>query len=57
MLNRRTAPELYLGVRSINRDAGGALAFDGPGPALDHVVVMRRFAQSDLFDRMAETGG
>ena len=56
VLNRRTAPELYLGVRSINRDASGALAFDGAGPALDHVVVMRRFAQSDLFDRMAQTG-
>jgi len=57
VLNRRTAPELYLGVRSINREAPGVLAFDGRGPALDHVVVMRRFAQSDLFDQMAERGG
>ena len=56
VLNRRTAPELYLGVRSINRDASGALMFNGLGPALDHVVVMRRFAQSDLFDHMAESG-
>ncbi len=56
VLNRRTAPELYLGVRSINRDARGTLAFDGTGPPLDHVVVMRRFDQSDLFDRMAGTG-
>jgi aminoglycoside phosphotransferase family enzyme len=55
-LNRRTAPEIYLGVRSVNRDANGGLAFDGPGAALDYVVVMRRFAQSDLFDRLAETG-
>lgn len=55
-LNRRTAPELYLGVRSINRDANGTLAFDGPGPVLDHVVVMRQFAQPDLFDRLAEAG-
>jgi aminoglycoside phosphotransferase family enzyme len=55
VLNRRTAPDLYLGVRSINRDASGALAFDGAGPVVDHVVVMRRFAQSDLFDRMAQT--
>lgn len=55
-LNRRTAPEIYLCVRSINRDANAGLAFDGPGPALDYVVVMRRFAQSDLFDRLAETG-
>ena len=56
MLNRRTAPDLYLGVRSINRDVSGTLTFDGEDPALDHVVVMRRFAQSDLFDRMAEMG-
>jgi uncharacterized protein len=55
-LNRRTAPELYLGVRSINRGPSGRLAFDGPGPALEHIVVMRRFAQPDLFDRLAETG-
>jgi aminoglycoside phosphotransferase family enzyme len=56
LLNRRTAPKLYLGVRSINRDAAGRLAFDGPGPAVDFVVVMRRFPRSDLFDRMEETG-
>ena len=56
VLNRRTAPELYLGVRSINRDPSGALGVRRPAPALDHVVVMRRFAQSDLFDRMAQTG-
>ena len=56
VLNRRTAPELYLRVRSINRDANGALMFDGPGPALDHVVVMKRFAQSHLFDHMADDG-
>ncbi len=56
VLNRRTAPDMYLGVRSINRHPDGTLAFDGNGPALDHVVVMRRFAQDDLFDRMADRG-
>jgi aminoglycoside phosphotransferase family enzyme len=56
VLNRRTAPELYVGVRSINRGPSGVLTFGGEGPALDHVVVMRRFAQSDLFDRMAQMG-
>ena len=33
LLNRRTAPDLYLGVRSIKRDASGALGFDGRGSA------------------------
>jgi hypothetical protein len=46
-LNRRTAPELYLAVRPINRSPSGGLAFDGPGPPIDWVVVMRRFEQDD----------
>jgi aminoglycoside phosphotransferase family enzyme len=54
-LNQRTAPEIYLGVSSINRSATGVLAFDASGPSIDHVVVMRRFARSDLFDHMADT--
>lgn len=55
-LNRRTAPELYLAVRSINRGADGRLCFDGAGPALDWVVVMQRFPQEALFERMAVAG-
>lgn len=54
VLNRRTAPDLYLAVRAIRRDASGALAFDGAGPALEHVVVMRRFAEENLFEHLAE---
>jgi aminoglycoside phosphotransferase family enzyme/predicted kinase len=56
LLNRRTAPELYLAVRAITREAAGGLTFDGDGPTLDHVVVMRRFAQTDLFDHMLKSG-
>jgi len=55
-LNQGAAPDIYLGVRSINRGADGTLAFNGPGPAIDWVVVMRRFDQADLFSAMAETG-
>jgi len=54
-LNRRTAPSLYLGVRAIHRDAAGRLSF-GEGQPVDWLVVMRRFPQEDLFDRMAERG-
>ncbi|HUZ75385.1 MAG TPA: phosphotransferase [Stellaceae bacterium] len=53
-LNRRTAPELYLGVRAIRRAKDGRLAFDGVGPVVDWVVVMRRFEQSGLFDHLAD---
>ena len=55
-LNRRTAPELYLAVQPVTREPNGSLAFNGVGPAIDHVVVMRRFAQSELFEQMAATG-
>jgi uncharacterized protein len=54
-LNRRTAPGIYLGLRSVTRDGGGALAFDGAGTVLDWVVEMRRFDAEDAFDRLAET--
>jgi aminoglycoside phosphotransferase family enzyme/predicted kinase len=53
-LNRRTAPDLYQEVRSIARAADGRLSFDGPGAVIDWVVVMRRFDQETLFDRLAE---
>jgi aminoglycoside phosphotransferase family enzyme/predicted kinase len=54
-LNRRTAAALYLGVRAITRGADGNLAFDGDGSAVDWVLEMQRFRQSDLFDHLAES--
>ena len=53
-LNRRTAPALYLETRAIRRRAGGRLGFEGEGALVDTVVVMRRFDQSCLFDRLAQ---
>jgi aminoglycoside phosphotransferase family enzyme/predicted kinase len=54
-INRRTAPMLYESVVPVTRGRAG-LALGGDGEALDWVVVMRRFDQSALFDRMAERG-
>jgi aminoglycoside phosphotransferase family enzyme/predicted kinase len=54
-LNLRTAASLYVRVRAITRESGGNLAFDGPGPIIDWVVEMRRFAQGDLFEQLAES--
>ena len=55
-LNSRATPDLYLGIRRITREADGLLTFDGKGEAIDVVVEMNRFAQHDLFDRMADEG-
>lgn len=55
-LNRRTAPALYLEVRSVNRTASGALGF-ADGEPVDWLVVMRRFAAGCLLEAVAESGG
>jgi uncharacterized protein len=55
-LNRRTAPSLYLNLRRLGRDAAGRIGFVDDGPALDWVVVMRRFDQRLLFDALARQG-
>ena len=55
-LNRRTAPDLYLGVLAITREPDGSLAIDGQGDPVDWVVEMRRFDQALLFDRLAGAG-
>ena len=54
-LNRRTAPELYLEVKPIHRAADGTVGWDHGAP-LDWLVVMRRFDQSLVFDRLAQDG-
>lgn len=55
-LNRRTAPELYLDVVPIVRQADGTLSFDGRGSVVEWVIVMRRFSQDALFDHLARSG-
>ena len=55
-LNRRTAPELYLEVRALVRATDGGISFATEGPAVDWVVVMRRFDQAALFNDLATTG-
>ncbi|HEX6388952.1 MAG TPA: AAA family ATPase, partial [Solirubrobacteraceae bacterium] len=47
-LNRRLAPDIYLGVRSIvSEDGGVALAGEEDPRALDYVVEMRRYDEQD----------
>ncbi len=53
-LNGRLAPELYLGVVPVSREADGGLALDGAGPPCEWLVKMRRFDEATLFNRLAE---
>lgn len=55
-LNRRTAARLYLGVTAVTREASGRLALGGTGAPVEWLVVMRRFPQEQLLDRMARSG-
>jgi len=55
VLNRRTAPELYLEVRPLTRTANRSVGFGTEGRVVDWVVVMRRFDQAALFDELAKT--
>ncbi len=57
-VNRRTARDLYIRVLPIVRDRG-RLRFGVPGDAAnaaDWVVVMRRFAETDLLEQKLRTG-
>ena len=59
-LNRRTAPQWYLGVVPVQRAGGGTvIAVPGqtlPGAVIDWAVRMRRFDNRQSFDRLAREG-
>jgi aminoglycoside phosphotransferase family enzyme/predicted kinase len=55
-VNRRLAPELYLGAVPIARRGDGRLEIGGAGEPVEWAVHMRRFDQSALLSRMAEAG-
>jgi aminoglycoside phosphotransferase family enzyme/predicted kinase len=55
-VNRALAPRLYEAVLPLTCDADGVIRLDGDGPALDWVVVMRRFPKGALLDEMAADG-
>lgn len=55
-LNRRWAPDLYLALRRVTREADGRLALDGDGALVDALVEMRRFADADLLETRLTAG-
>src|SRR6266545_479060 len=54
-LNRRTAPELYLGVVPITAGAAGP-RLGGTGEPIEYALKMRRFPQEALADSAAKRG-
>lgn len=55
-LNRRLAPDVYLGVVPLTAMAGG-LELDGAGPVVDWLVAMRRLPRAAMLDRLIATQG
>lgn len=51
-LNRRTAPELYLGVVAVTRSADGRLMLGGAGTPVDWLVEMVAFDQTRTLDQV-----
>jgi aminoglycoside phosphotransferase family enzyme len=56
-LNRRLAPDVYLGVVPLTIDAKGGLAVAGQGDAVDWLVEMRRLPENLMLDRAILTKG
>jgi aminoglycoside phosphotransferase family enzyme len=54
-LNRRLAPDTYLGVVPLVR-ADGRLKLGGEGDVVDWLVEMRRLPEGRMLDRLLETG-
>lgn len=55
-LNRRLAPDVYLGVVRLTREADGRLALDGKGTTVDWLVRMRRLPEERTLERLIERG-
>ncbi len=56
-LNRRLAPEVYLGSVPLTEEADGVLAVDGIGEPVDWLVRMRRLPAERMLDRAIRAGG
>lgn len=56
MLNRRTAPEIYLGTVPVRRTRAGLRLGGDEGEIADWLVEMRRFAAEGLLATMADKG-
>jgi aminoglycoside phosphotransferase family enzyme/predicted kinase len=53
-VNRSFAPDIYLGVVPITREADGRLALGGKGEPVEYAVEMVRFDEDATLDRLAD---
>lgn len=53
-LNRRLAPDVYLGVVAVGRAARGRFTLNGSGDCVDYLVKMRRLDDARRCDRLFE---
>ncbi|MFG0328466.1 MAG: AAA family ATPase [Phycisphaerales bacterium] len=53
-LNRRLAPDVYLGVRPITRDDHGMIRLDGEGETIDYAVEMQQLPADRMLDSLLE---
>jgi aminoglycoside phosphotransferase family enzyme len=49
-LNRRLAPDVYLGAAPLTQDADGRFAIDGEGEVVDWLVCMRRLDRARMLE-------
>jgi uncharacterized protein len=55
-LNRRLAPDVYLGVERVTRDKNGLLRLNRSGRAVDYLVHMRRVPDEHALDVLLHAG-
>ncbi len=55
-LNRRLAPDVYLGVARLTRAPDGRLAIDGEGVTIDWLVRMRRLPEERTLEQLIVRG-
>jgi aminoglycoside phosphotransferase family enzyme/predicted kinase len=55
-LNRRLAPETYLGVETVTEDAAGGLALNGTGRIVEYAVRMKKLPQERMLGRLLAEG-
>lgn len=55
-LNRRLAPDVYLGVIELTRSSAGKLSLGGTGEAVDCLVKMRRLPRDEMLDAAIAAG-